>query len=515
MKCFRTAMLLAIFCLCATLTLNAQAQAATCNGVVATIVATIPGPITGTTGADVIVGTSGDDQITGLAGNDLICAGDGNDTINWNPGDGSDTVEGQAGIDSLRFNGSNVSEQIDLSANGLRLRLFRNVANVIIDSDDLEQVTITALGGADAITVNDLAGTDLARIILDLAAANTSTGDSQPDAIVVNGTTGDDTISIAGGVGNATVQGLITTIAISAIDATLDTLVVNGRSGNDTIRATALTTQFNQFLSLVFAGTPTATNLAVQSAPVIAAASPVLALTLIGGPGTDTLLGSPGDDTFIWNPGDGNDSIEGQAGADRLQFNGANVSENIDISANGARVRLFRNIAAVTLDLDDVEAFALHVLGGADTITVNDLGTTDITQMTLNLAAMLGGSGGDSNADSIIVNATNGDDVIVANGSAGNISLTGLPGRIDVQAAEGANDSLRINLLAGDDVIDASALEAGNVILTIDGENGADVLVGSAGNDIIFGGPGDDVLIGGPGLDLLDGGTGDNIIIQD
>ena len=51
-------------------------------------------------------------------------------------------------------------------------------------------------------------------------------------------------------------------------------------------------------------------------------------------------------------------------------------------------------------------------------------------------------------------------------------------------------------------------------VLTADGGDGDDVLIGSAGNDTLLGGAGDDVLIGGPGQDILDGGTGNNIVIQ-
>ena len=43
-----------------------------------------------------------------------------------------------------------------------------------------------------------------------------------------------------------------------------------------------------------------------------------------------------GDDTFVWNPGDGSDIVEGQAGDRHLLFNGANIDEKIDISANGS-----------------------------------------------------------------------------------------------------------------------------------------------------------------------------------
>jgi Ca2+-binding RTX toxin-like protein len=52
------------------------------------------------------------------------------------------------------------------------------------------------------------------------------------------------------------------------------------------------------------------------------------------------------------------------------------------------------------------------------------------------------------------------------------------------------------------------------MLLTANGGDGADVLIGSAGNDVLTGGAGDDVLNGGPGQDILDGGTGNNILIQ-
>src|SRR5499427_6328293 len=64
---------------------------------------------------------------------------------------------------------------------------------------------------------------------------------------------------------------------------------------------------------------------------------------VIGGRGDDTALLGTGDDTFVWNPGDGSDIVEGQEGTDTLLFNGANIAEKIDISANGSRVRFTRD----------------------------------------------------------------------------------------------------------------------------------------------------------------------------
>src|SRR5262249_21113983 len=77
--------------------------------------------------------------------------------------------------------------------------------------------------------------------------------------------------------------------------------------------------------------------------------------TIIGGRGTDTMIGGAGDDTFVWNPGDGSDVIEGQDGSDTLQFNGANVSENINLSANGSRLLLTRDVGNITMDVNGVE----------------------------------------------------------------------------------------------------------------------------------------------------------------
>jgi Ca2+-binding RTX toxin-like protein len=119
---------------------------------------------------------------------------------------------------------------------------------------------------------------------------------------------------------------------------------------------------------------------------------------------------------------------------------------------------------------------------------------------------------GDGQADTIIINATSGNDVISVSSSGGVITISGLAETVTISGAEAANDRLVINGLGGDDVIDASGLSG--ILLTANGGDGADVLIGSPGNDTLSGGAGDDVLIGGPGQDVLDAGTGDNITIQ-
>ena len=72
----------------------------------------------------------------------------------------------------MRFNGANVAEHIDLSANGSRLRFSRDVGNITMDTNGVETVDFNALGGADTITVNDLTGTDVRNVNVDLAATS-------------------------------------------------------------------------------------------------------------------------------------------------------------------------------------------------------------------------------------------------------------------------------------------------------------------------------------------------------
>ena len=141
--------------------------------------------------------------------------------------------------------------------------------------------------------------------------------------------------------------------------------------------------------------------------------------------------------------------------------------------------------------------------------TVNDLSGTDVSEGLRQPCG--GGSGGDGQADTIIVNATNGDDVIQIVNVNGVVRVLGLATTVEIFNFDG-NDRLVIKGLGGDDVIEASGLSG--LLLTGDGGNGDDVLIGGAGADSLIGGPGDDVLIGGPGIDILDGGPDDNVVIQ-
>ena len=574
-------------------------------------------------GADRLLGGEGNDTIRGGRGEDTALLGAGDDTFVWNPGDSNDIVEGQGGTDTLLFNGANVNESFDLSANGTRLRLTRNVASIVMDVDGVEKVSLNALGGADVVTVNDLAGTAVSQV-----SANPGGTDGQLDNVVVNGTAAADLFGVASASGQTVASGGAAQVVVTGAEPT-DTLTVNGLTGDDRFtvqQSVALPvgvhlvggegddividqgTAGNDTMDIDAFGSDVAMSGVIVTSmenvlangndgdDTIVASNGLSTLTrltidggngndtIIGGDGADTIIGGdgndsvrggrgedsallgPGDDSFTWNPGDSNDVVEGQAGTDTMVFNGANVSEKFELSTNGSRLRLTRDVASIVMDADDVENVSLNALGGADRVTVNDLGGTDLVQLGTNLGAA------DAAVDQVVVNGTGGDDALAVTGAPGSATLTGLAAVITISGADGDNltvnalggaDSVAINDMTGSGIteIDADVGSGDGQVdnVVVDGTAGSDVitvsgLAGSAavsgiaalveitaadaatdrlsvnalaGDDVIDasglaadaiqlledGGDGDDVLIGGAGDDTIFGGAGDDVLL--
>ena len=189
----------------------------------------LPGKISlqmvGGIGADFFVGSAGNDTVSGGDGDDTALMGLGNDVFVWNPGDDNDMVEGQGGLDTLHFNGANIAENIDILANGGRALFFRNVANIVMDINDVERIEFQALGGADNIVVWDLSGTDVKQVAIDLGAA-AGGGDAQPDTVTIDGTAGADKISVSLISGDVSVNGLSSQVTIDDAEAANDRLVI-------------------------------------------------------------------------------------------------------------------------------------------------------------------------------------------------------------------------------------------------------------------------------------------------
>ena len=245
-------------------------------------------------------------------------------------------------------------------------------------------------------------------------------------------------------------------------------IVVDGRAGNDAIRVDETNGVFEDTIPTTLAGGDGNDTLSGGSG----------AEMLLGGRGSDTIDGNrgadtglmgPGNDTFIWDPGDGSDKVEGQRGTDTMVFNGAAAAEQVDVSANGSRLRFFRNPGNITMDTASVERVDFNALGGADAVTVNDLKATDVRQLNIDLAGPLGGSSGDGAADRVTIVGTDGNDRIDVSGDSGAVKVSGLAAAISVLHPEAALDRIDINTLGGVDSVASAALSAGAIQLFVDG----------------------------------------------
>jgi Ca2+-binding RTX toxin-like protein len=415
--------------------------------------------LAGSQGADLLLGGAGNDTIDGNGGADRAFMGAGDDTFVWDPGDGSDTVEGEAGADAMRFNGANIDEHVDLSANANRLRFFRTQANITMDTAGVERVDFNALGGADSVVVGDLTGTDVDSVNLDLASTlGGAEGDGQSDHVVVEGTNNGDRVRVSPDTSGIVVVGLRARVAIRHQEAA-DALAVDGVDGNDDIAAAGLPAQA---IALTLAGGEGDDELfgGLGNDRLLGAEGND---TLDGSKGNDVALLGAGDDTFAWDPGDGSDVVEGGDGSDSMEFIGANIAEQIHVSANGNRVLFVRDIANVTMDLAGVEQIDFQALGGADLVDVGDLTGTDLASLQVDLGEA------DGAADRVAVAGTDGNDAITVNGDAGGVKVSGLHTGVKILSPEFANDRLDLNTGSGIDTLDSSQLAPGTIPLFFDG----------------------------------------------
>ncbi len=275
----------------------------------------------GGAGNDTLTGGSGNDQLFGGSGDDILLGKGGDDQLFG--GSGDDTLTGGTGSDQM-FGQSGNDRMIWNPGDG---------SDLMEGGDGNDTAEVNGGNGAEifAITANG------SRVRFDrISPAPFSLDIGTTENLVLNANGGDDIITAGNGL-----AGLIQ-------------LTLDGGAGNDTI----------------IGGDGNDTLIGGDGNDVIT-----------GGRGNDVAQLGTGDDTFIWNPGDGSDVVEGGDGTDTLQFNGSNASENINISANGTRARLFRDVGGVTMDLNGIEHIQLNALVGPDNITVGDLTGTGVTQV--------------------------------------------------------------------------------------------------------------------------------------
>ena len=159
--------------------------------------------LNGGAGNDTLIGGPGADTLTGGPGVDPNLGGDGDDLIIWNPGDGSETVDGEAGIDTFQFNGGAGDDTMTYTANGQRVTFFRNPGAITMDIGTTENLFVNALAGNDTVT----GGVGLNGLIVTRIDGGDGddvlTGGDGVD--IINGGLGNDTLN--GGAGNDTLTG--------------------------------------------------------------------------------------------------------------------------------------------------------------------------------------------------------------------------------------------------------------------------------------------------------------------
>ena len=167
----------------------------------------------------------------------------------------------------------------------------------------------------------------------------------------------------------------------------------------------------------------------------------------------------------------------GTAGFDTFVANADPASANtVTIGTETGTNRVFLDDGAGNkIFLDKFEELTVNLGTAGDSITIGDLSNTDIEDSTVRLDL----GAGDDTVDASAANRRH-----VIDGGDGKDTITG----------SSRNDDL--NGDAGDD--------------TLNGLAGKDKLHGGAGADTINGGAGDDTITGGAGNDTIDGGTGDD-----
>ncbi len=345
-------------------------------------------------------------------------------------GDGAaDTVVAQGTADADRFDVSTSAGNVAIDGPSGHVAVIGNEA-----AND--NVAVAALGGADQINAG-VGFTGPIPVTID--------GGDGADTTTYSGTNADDSIALArNGIAPPTVA-VFTPTSQPLNNTAVEELTVRGLGGNDTITGQN--------------GIGTLTHLTLDGGPGDD--------QLRGGDGADTLLGGAGDDfadgnigadtaqlgsgndTFQWDPGDGSDTVDGQSGNDAIAFNGSNIGEDIHLSPNGPRVRLTRNVAAVTMDLNDIESANVRALGGADTVTVDDLRGTGLAAAGVDLGGFDGS--GDAAADTVVLNGSDRSERVRVNAAGSSVLTTGLAVQTTITGSEAANDVLRVNTLGGRD----------------------------------------------------------------
>ena len=373
----------------------------------------------------------------------VVEAGDGDDHVRLD--DVEAQVEGGEGLDALAVSGTEYDDRIVVKAAGERVRIR---GDATASAGTLERLELETLGGDDVLDVRDVTGTP----VNDIDAAM---GEGH-DSVDVHGTPGSDFTDALDGADGLFVFGV--PAMVLARDA--EDVAVRGDGGDDRLSASSAK-------PLVLDGGAGDDDLTGGSGDDL----------LLGGKGTDFVAGGRGADRallgsdfdiFLWDPGEGSDSVEGGGGSDVMLFRGSGDAERFELSADGRRTRLLRDVGSIAMDFDGMEKVEVGLRAGADRFDVGDLGRTDVSWVVAELASGIAGQSLDQAADAIHVAGTRRADAIAVADTIGGVRVTGLPAMVDVLRPEPALDTLTLATGGGQDTVDTGGLTPGAIGLAVD-----------------------------------------------
>ncbi|MDE2400198.1 MAG: hypothetical protein KGL90_00845 [Burkholderiales bacterium] len=495
------------------------------------------GTATGSDGADWIYGGSGSDTLSGGDGNDLLEGGDGNDLLDG--GRGADTLVGGAGDDVLGGAAGSIDAGYGIDGYITGYSFYDPLAgntyqggagNDTLRGTVRSDIYLFNLGdGQDTIQEAEVTGQPAGQVDVLRFGAGINPGD-----IVVGRTGSDLVLSHINGTDKVTIKGWYstagaTTNQVERVEFTGGTvwtntslteqaLVINGTAGNDTL------TGAGNYANVIYGG---------DGADTITGGSG--GDFLYGGSGNDSLTGTDGND--LLDGGEGNDVLDGGRGADTLiggagddVLGGASGSIDAGYGINGyiTGYSFYDPLAGNTYQ------------GGAGNDTLRgtvrsdlylfNLGDGQDTVQEVEVSGQPAGQvdvlrfGAGINPGDMVVSRTGNDLVLTHINGTDKVTIkswystagatTNQVERVEfTDGTVWSNTSLTEQGLvvagtAGNDTLTG----AGNYANVIYGGDGADTITGGSGGDFLYGGSGNDSLTGNDGNDLLDGGDGNDVL---
>lgn len=487
----------------------------------------------GNAGANALTGGGGNDFLNGRAGNDTILGGTGSDFVaagasaGLQDGQGNDFLDGGVVVDKINYIDGNTVSYAGAGA-GVTVNLATGVAtdggggtdtlrnfSFVRGSDFGDRLTgSTALafemftGGLGNDTIDGGAITDTlngrntnraafnnvqASVTVDLAAG-TATGQGNDTLININQVRGSE-------LGDA-LRGSNRTDVSETLEGRGGADLLDGRGGFDLARYD-------------YSSVGVTANLVTGVANGVAGDSDTLLGIegLRGSQFNDSLTGgataSAALEVFLGNGG--NDTIDGGAGFDRVDYTSAMQGVRVTLGGTGTGTAIdgtpilngqitYAGTAGATIGTDTLRNIE-SVRGSdfADVIAGSSIASEETFE---------GRAGND------IINGISGIDRVSYHTSIAGVTVAlGLAGA-DGTAADGwgGTDKLRNidNVLGSRDFADR--LTGNELANRLDGQGGNDLLSGGLGIDTLIGGNGNDVLGGGGAVDVLSGGAGNDLL---